>query len=157
MTATITLTDAIDRIIEADRTGTSRIYVDAGTVCDGDPYTISEAGRVHIDYCTGAVSIDVLSPYHPDGFVTVGLGNANLLRTEAGEHGDHAMVVWIDIITRQPVHVDLLGVAFDAHEDDIQALIDQLIELEDSVAPVMVDDERISAIAALHIYWQLNS
>ena len=151
----ITLDDAIDRLIDADQAGVSRIYHDDGSVCDGDPYTIPEEGRVHIAPA-GLVTIDI-PDHNDDGFVTIDLGNAFEVRDALKKRGAIVDPFWIDVIMRQPVHVDLLEPVLNADEDDIQALIDQLIELEDSDDPTMVDDQHISPTAALHIYRQLNS
>ena len=162
MTATdITLAEAVHRLVDATINDTFGDYDDGSA--DGDPYTVPAEGRVHIDHWNGMVSVD-LPDDSADGFANWPLGYADIILDEAAAHGDMLTVAMIRIIKREAVPTSILPQAFDADDADIQALIDQLIELEDSADPPMgvldhpiIDDDHITADAALHIYRQLNS
>jgi len=116
MTANITLAEAIDRLIESTHLGLARTY-EGGTV-DGDPFDVPAEGRVHIFRPTGTVSVDFPTD-DEDGFTTDVLGLSDWLHTEAAEAGDLALVTWIDILRREPVRFDLLGLAFDVPDEEI--------------------------------------
>ena len=154
MTATdITLAEAVHRLIDATIDGTEWNYADA--IADGEPYTVPAEGRVFIDR-DGMVSVD-LPDGSADGFTNWPLGHADIILDEAAAHGDMLTVAMVRILKHEPVPTSILPQAFDADDADIDALIDQLIELEDSNYPTMIDDDHISPTDALTIYRQLNN
>ena len=154
MTATdITLAEAVHRLIGAIIDATEWNYADA--IADGEPYTVPAEGRVFIDR-DGMVSVD-LNDDSADGFSNWPLGYADIILDEAAAHGDMLTVAMIRILKHEAVPTSILPQAFDADDADVDVLIDQLIELEDSDDPTMIDDDHITPTAALHIYRQLNT
>ena len=142
MTANITLADAIDRLIESTRLGLARTH--EGGTFDGDPFDVPAEGRVNIFRPTGTVSVDFPTD-DEDGFTTDVLGLSGWLHTEASEAGDLALVAWIDILRREPVRFDLLGLAFGVPDEEI-------VEAHEALGyGVDADDDLIPASEALEV------
>ena len=155
MTATdITLAEAVHRLVDATINDTFGDYDDA--IADGPPFELPAEGRVFIDHRDGMVSVD-LPDGTADGFTNWPLGHADIILDEAAAHGDMLTVAMIRILKREPVPTSILPQAFDAEDDELDALIDQLTTLEDAADPTMIDDQHISLTAALHIYRQLQA